>query len=105
MCACTRCPVPLPLPLIDKSTSCKRAFYGLWIQVNEATSWLDGSVIYGNSISWSENLRSYSDGKLREESENSGFPSRNRHELPLYNPIVASNPPLKQRNPEEIFST
>uniref|UniRef100_H2ZJJ0 NAD(P)H oxidase (H2O2-forming) n=1 Tax=Ciona savignyi TaxID=51511 RepID=H2ZJJ0_CIOSA len=72
--------------------------------VNEATSWLDGSAIYGNSHSWSEHLRSFERGRLREEDGHPGFPSFNRNEIPLYNPTIDQRRPPKTRKPEELLS-
>ncbi|XP_078488222.1 dual oxidase 2 isoform X1 [Ciona intestinalis] len=72
--------------------------------VNEATSWLDGSVIYGNSHSWSEHLRSFEGGRLKEENGHPGYPSFNRNEIPLYNPTIDLKRPPKTRNPEELLS-
>uniref|UniRef100_F6S5Z8 NAD(P)H oxidase (H2O2-forming) n=1 Tax=Ciona intestinalis TaxID=7719 RepID=F6S5Z8_CIOIN len=72
--------------------------------VNEATSWLDGSVIYGNSHSWSEHLRSFERGRLKEEDGHPGYPSFNRNEIPLYNPTIDLKRPPKTRNPEELLS-
>ncbi|CAK8698108.1 unnamed protein product [Clavelina lepadiformis] len=71
---------------------------------NEVTAWLDGSVIYGVSQSWSEHLRSFKDGKLREEKGSPGIPSFNRNDLPLINPTIDSGRPPQARNKEELLS-
>lgn len=38
-------------------------------QINEVTSWLDGSAIYGSSHSWNDALRRFSGGELASGSD------------------------------------
>ena len=33
-------------------------------QITNITSWIDGSVVYGNDISWNQMIRSFKNGKL-----------------------------------------
>lgn len=74
-------------------------------QVNEVTSWLDASVIYGPSQSWSEHIREYRGGRLQSQANADGFPQFNRNGLPLINPTIDSSTDdiLTTRDPEQLF--
>ncbi|XP_067931933.1 dual oxidase 1-like [Watersipora subatra] len=52
-------------------------------QVNGATSWIDGSFIYGPSGLWSDALRKFQDGLL--DLDDNGLPPLNKKGLPLDN--------------------
>jgi len=72
--------------------------------MNQVTAWLDGSVIYGASGSWTEHLRLFESGRLLEEKM--GFPPFNHNEIPLYNPAIhtAGTNTLVKRNPAKLLS-
>ncbi|KAI8481248.1 cuticle development [Branchiostoma belcheri] len=53
-------------------------------QVNAATSWLDGSAIYGVSEAWQDRLRSFVNGSLR-ASHGGKLPDTNVMGLPMQN--------------------
>ncbi|XP_078657992.1 dual oxidase 1-like isoform X1 [Branchiostoma floridae x Branchiostoma belcheri] len=53
-------------------------------QVNAATSWLDGSAIYGVSEAWQDRLRSFVNGSLR-ASHGGKLPDTNAMGLPMQN--------------------
>ncbi|RWS13819.1 dual oxidase 2-like isoform X1 [Dinothrombium tinctorium] len=57
-------------------------------QLNEATPWIDGGVVYGTSKSWSDLLRSFNKGKLKSMDDDPMLPAYNTINLPMYNPPV-----------------
>ena len=50
-----------------------------------ATSWIDGSFIYGPGEVWSNCLREFRDGRLKPNRNNPLFPASNDIGLPLQN--------------------
>ncbi|CAI5438989.1 unnamed protein product [Caenorhabditis angaria] len=68
-------------------------------QINEVTSWLDGSFIYGTSEPWVASLRSFKNGRLLEGVP--GYPPLNNPHIPLNNPA----PPQIHRlmSPDRLF--
>uniref|UniRef100_A0A8R1HUD4 Uncharacterized protein n=1 Tax=Caenorhabditis japonica TaxID=281687 RepID=A0A8R1HUD4_CAEJA len=69
-------------------------------QINERTSWIDGSFIYGTTEPWVASLRSYKQGRLAEGVP--GYPPLNNPHIPLNNPA----PPQVHRlmSPDRLFS-
>lgn len=61
------------------------------LQINHVSSFIDGSFIYGLSQSWVDNLRNFTDGRLKEEQK---WPQENNPNVPLNNP----NPPERHPN-------
>ena len=55
----------------------------LSVQVNGATSWIDGSFIYGPSDLWTDALRKFEGGLL--DLDERGLPPLNKKGLPLDN--------------------
>ncbi|NXA53234.1 DUOX2 oxidase, partial [Nothocercus julius] len=58
-------------------------------QINEVTSWLDGSSIYGPSHSWSDALRSFSGGKLASGPDEL-FPRQTDGRIPMWKALDPS---------------
>ncbi|NWI18868.1 DUOX2 oxidase, partial [Crypturellus soui] len=58
-------------------------------QINEVTSWLDGSSIYGPSHSWSDALRSFSGGKLA-SGPDERFPRETDGRIPMWKALDPS---------------
>ncbi|XP_069758681.1 dual oxidase 2-like [Narcine bancroftii] len=54
------------------------------IQINEVSAWIDGSSIYGVSHSWSDELRSFSDGRLA-SGPDPGLPRSSTGKLMMWN--------------------
>nr|XP_039267420.1 dual oxidase 1-like isoform X1 [Styela clava] len=71
---------------------------------NEATSWLDGSTIYGPSQSWSEHLREFRRGRLNSQGNTTEFPTFNYNKIPLINPTLDRSQHPMKRNPAELLS-
>lgn len=69
-------------------------------QINERTSWIDGSFIYGTTEPWVSSLRSFKQGRLAEGVP--GYPPLNNPHIPLNNPA----PPQVHRlmSPDRLFS-
>uniref|UniRef100_A0AC35FZC6 NAD(P)H oxidase (H2O2-forming) n=1 Tax=Panagrolaimus sp. PS1159 TaxID=55785 RepID=A0AC35FZC6_9BILA len=69
-------------------------------QVNDRTSWIDGSFIYSTQEPWVAELRSWQNGTLA-EGPMKGYPPLNNEHIPLNNPA----PPQVHRlmNPERLF--
>ncbi|KAF7237795.1 Dual oxidase 2 [Varanus komodoensis] len=68
-------------------------------QVNGVTGWLDGSAIYGPSHSWSDSLRSFSQGMLR-SGEDPGFPKQTKAGSLMWKVL---DPSAQQGGPEGIL--
>uniref|UniRef100_A0A8C6Z479 Dual oxidase 2 n=1 Tax=Nothoprocta perdicaria TaxID=30464 RepID=A0A8C6Z479_NOTPE len=68
-------------------------------QINEVTSWLDGSSIYGPSHSWSDSLRSFSGGKLA-CGPNERFPRETDGRIPMWK---ALDPSTGKGGPQGIY--
>ncbi|XP_030621162.1 dual oxidase 1 [Chanos chanos] len=66
-------------------------------QVNDVTAWIDGSSIYGPSSSWSDALRSFSDGLLVSDS---GMPMRSGNDYLMWS---APNPSTGQTGPHGLY--
>ncbi|CCD71702.1 NAD(P)H oxidase (H2O2-forming) [Caenorhabditis elegans] len=68
-------------------------------QINERTSWIDGSFIYGTTQPWVSALRSFKQGRLAEGVP--GYPPLNNPHIPLNNPA----PPQVHRlmSPDRLF--
>ncbi|CAB3410873.1 unnamed protein product [Caenorhabditis bovis] len=68
-------------------------------QINERTSWLDGSFLYGTTEPWVNSLRAFKNGRLMEGIP--GYPPLNNHHIPLNNPA----PPQVHRlmSPDRLF--
>ncbi|CAI2308307.1 unnamed protein product [Caenorhabditis sp. 36 PRJEB53466] len=68
-------------------------------QINERTSWIDGSFIYGTTEPWVSSLRSFKQGRLAEGVP--GYPPLNNPHIPLNNPA----PPQVHRlmSPDRLF--
>ncbi len=49
------------------------------IQVNDVTSWIDGSVLYGTNEAWLTMMRSFENGTLSEGNDGRGFPPKDQH--------------------------
>ncbi|XP_036699443.1 dual oxidase 2 isoform X5 [Balaenoptera musculus] len=67
---------------------------------NEVTGWLDGSAIYGSSHSWSDELRSFSGGRL-ESGPDRAFP-RDAHDPLLM--WTAPDPATGRRGPRGLYA-
>ncbi|KRX26639.1 Dual oxidase 1 [Trichinella nelsoni] len=69
-------------------------------QLNERTSWIDGSILYSVNEPWLNIMRSFENGTLR-EGLMKGYPPLNAERLPLINPP----PPQLHRlvDPERMF--
>ncbi|XP_044306436.1 dual oxidase 2-like [Varanus komodoensis] len=69
------------------------------VEVNGVTGWLDGSAIYGPSHSWSDSLRSFSQGMLR-SGEDPGFPKQTKAGSLMWKVL---DPSAQQGGPEGIL--
>ena len=63
----------------------------LMFQLNEISSWMDGTLTYGPNKAWTDVLRSYKNGRLKSirdtnTSEPYDFPALNDIRLPMANP-------------------
>ncbi|KAM4677018.1 LOW QUALITY PROTEIN: dual oxidase 1-like [Discoglossus pictus] len=68
-------------------------------QINSVTAWIDGSSIYGTSHSWSDTLRSFSNGKLASGSDPL-FPIETKHQLFMWK---AQDPSTGERGSKGIM--
>lgn len=77
----------------------------VWLQLNRATSWIDGSFVYSTSEAWAAALRSYQNGSLRTEpgpgAPSSRMPVRNTMRVPLFNSPAPHV--LRTGSPERLF--
>jgi len=55
------------------------------VQLNQATSWLDGNFIYGRGDVWASALRSFVGGQLATLNSTANFPALNQARVPLDN--------------------
>lgn len=72
------------------------------VMLNGATSWVDGSVVYGPAKAWADSLRSFQGGKLKSSDENGKFPVSDQKETPKSPNIKALNTiglPMKNPSP------
>ncbi|XP_043846227.1 dual oxidase 2 [Dromiciops gliroides] len=69
-------------------------------QVNQVTSWLDGSAIYGSSHSWSDALRSFSGGELA-SGPDPAFPRGTQGTLLMW---TAPDPSTGQQGPQGLYA-
>jgi len=70
------------------------------MQLNHASSWIDGNFIYGRGDVWASALRAYVGGRLATVNSTANFPALNTARLPLDNyPNPTSNalPRLEQQ--------
>ncbi|XP_031308995.2 dual oxidase 1 [Camelus dromedarius] len=67
---------------------------------NEVTGWLDGSAIYGSSHSWSDELRSFSGGRLA-SGPDPAFPRDAQDPLLMWTP---PDPATGQRGPRGLYA-
>jgi len=68
------------------------------VQLNQATSWIDGNFIYGRGEVWASALRAYVGGQLATLNSTANFPAMNRARIPLENypnPTTNSIPKLE----------
>ena len=78
----------------------------LFIQLNQATSWIDGNFIYGRGEVWSSALRAYVGGKLATQNSTVNFPALNSARIPLDNypsPTTNQLPRLENYWSESLF--
>ncbi|GFS70288.1 dual oxidase [Nephila pilipes] len=68
-------------------------------QLNQMTSWIDGSFVYSTSEAWVNSMRTFENGTFR--STDGGFPPRNHERVPLINYPPARY--LGMLNPERMF--
>ncbi|KAM4675956.1 dual oxidase 1-like [Discoglossus pictus] len=68
-------------------------------QINSVTTWIDGSSIYGSSHSWSDALRSFSEGKLA-SGRDEFFPRYGGNSLPMWK---VPDPSTGQRGDRGIY--
>ncbi|CAL1286456.1 unnamed protein product [Larinioides sclopetarius] len=68
-------------------------------QLNQMTSWIDGSFVYSTSEAWVNSMRTFENGTFR--STEGGFPPRNLERVPLINYPPARY--LGMQNPERMF--
>uniref|UniRef100_A0A7N4PVT1 NAD(P)H oxidase (H2O2-forming) n=1 Tax=Sarcophilus harrisii TaxID=9305 RepID=A0A7N4PVT1_SARHA len=69
-------------------------------QINQVTSWIDGSAIYGSSHSWSDTLRSFSGGKL-ESGSDPDFPKDTQGPFLMW---LAPDPSTGQQGPQGLYA-
>ncbi|XP_027725983.1 dual oxidase 2-like [Vombatus ursinus] len=69
-------------------------------QINQVTSWLDGSAIYGSSHSWSDALRSFSGGELA-SGPDAAFPRDTQGSHLMW---TAPDPSTGQQGPQGIYA-
>nr|XP_014343689.1 PREDICTED: dual oxidase 1-like [Latimeria chalumnae] len=68
-------------------------------QINYVTSWIDGSSVYGSSHSWSDALRSFSDGKLS-SGYDTNFPKQSKDIYFMWN---SADPSTGEHGLEGIY--
>lgn len=65
-------------------------FFILYLQLNENTPYLDGSLFYGPAKAWADLIREFEGGKLKaldpEADIKQSFPANNTIRLPMANP-------------------
>ncbi|XP_054708131.1 dual oxidase-like [Uloborus diversus] len=69
-------------------------------QLNQMTSWIDGSFVYSTSEAWVNSMRTFQNGTFRTAPDGK-FPPKNRERVPLIN-----YPPAKylgMLNPERMY--
>lgn len=69
-------------------------------QLNQVTSWIDGSSIYSISEPWINTMRSFQNGTFLTD-ENGKMPIRNSMHVPLFNNPVPHM--MKMLSPERLF--
>ncbi|XP_022920959.2 dual oxidase [Onthophagus taurus] len=69
-------------------------------QLNQVTSWIDGSFIYSTSEPWVNTMRSFSNGTFRPENAGN-MPQRNSMRIPLFNNPVPEQ--MRMSNSETLF--
>ncbi|XP_047991381.1 dual oxidase isoform X1 [Leguminivora glycinivorella] len=67
-------------------------------QINQITSWIDGSFVYSTSEAWVNAMRSFQNGSLSSEG---GMPLRNTKRVPLFNNPVPHY--MRMLSPERLF--
>ncbi|XP_026480513.1 LOW QUALITY PROTEIN: dual oxidase-like [Ctenocephalides felis] len=71
-------------------------------QINQMTSWIDGSFIYSSSEPWLNAMRSFHNGTLLgEETSHGTMPIRNTMRVPLFNNPVPHV--MRMLSPERLF--
>ncbi|KAF8765205.1 Dual oxidase like protein [Argiope bruennichi] len=68
-------------------------------QLNQMTSWIDGSFVYSTSEAWVNSMRTFQNGTFR--STEGRFPPRNHERVPLINYPPARY--LGMQDPEKMF--
>lgn len=84
---------------------CIYIFLNLWFlfitfQLNQVTSWIDGSFIYSTSEPWINAMRSFQNGTLLTDSTGT-MPIRNYVRVPLFNNPVPHM--MKMLSTERLF--
>lgn len=70
------------------------------LQLNQVSSWIDGSFIYSTSEPWVNTMRSFRNGTF--STDNTGkLPVRNSMRVPLFNNPVPHV--MKMLSPERLF--
>lgn len=69
-------------------------------QINQMTSWIDGSFIYSTSEAWLNAMRTFVNGSLLTEKDGT-MPVRNTMRVPLFNNPVPHV--MKMLSPERLF--
>ncbi|XP_072480342.1 dual oxidase 2 [Notamacropus eugenii] len=69
-------------------------------QINQVTSWLDGSAIYGSSHSWNDALRNFSGGELVRNKTNPAFPRDTQGSHLMW---TAPDPATQQEGPKGLY--
>ncbi|KAK0078556.1 hypothetical protein PV325_002364, partial [Microctonus aethiopoides] len=69
-------------------------------QINQVTSWIDGSFVYSSSEAWTNTMRSFKNGSLVTE-ETGQFPVRNTMRAPLFNQAIPSV--MRMLSPERLY--
>lgn len=70
------------------------------MQLNQVSSWIDGSFIYSTSEPWANAMRSFSNGTLLTDATGT-MPVRNSMRVPLFNNPVPHV--MKMLSPERLF--
>lgn len=69
-------------------------------QINQVTSWIDGSFVYSTSETWLNTMRSFVNGTLLTEKGGT-MPVRNTMRVPLFNNPIPSQ--MRMNNAQELF--
>lgn len=69
-------------------------------QINQMTSWIDGSFIYSTSEAWLNAMRTFVNGSMLTEKDGT-MPVRNTMRVPLFNNPVPHV--MKMLSPERLF--